>query len=57
MSTEQDLTTHGRARLSFASDADIEEFVRVLDQYERGELTAYTSAALDRLEQTAAASG
>ncbi len=39
MSTEQDLTTHGRARLSFASDADIEEFVSVLEKYERGEMT------------------
>ncbi len=36
---EQDLTTHGRARLSFASDADIEEFVAVLEKYERGEMT------------------
>ena len=39
MSSEQDLTTHGRARLSFASEADIDEFVSVLEQYERGELT------------------
>jgi sulfite reductase (NADPH) hemoprotein beta-component len=39
MSTEQELTTHGRARLSFASDADIDEFVSVLERYERGEMT------------------
>src|SRR5262245_7020738 len=39
MASEQDLTTHGRARLSFASEADIDEFVAVLEQYERGELT------------------
>src|ERR1051325_5960912 len=39
MSTEQDLTTHGRARLSFASEADIDEFVSVLEKYERGEMT------------------
>src|SRR5262245_50808979 len=39
MSTEQDATTHGRARLSFASEADIDEFVRVLEKYERGEMT------------------
>ncbi len=36
---EQDLTTHGRTRLSFASEADIEEFVTVLEKYERGEMT------------------
>ena len=39
MASEQDLTTHGRARLSFASEADIDEFVSVLEKYERGELT------------------
>src|SRR5262245_22593347 len=39
MASEQDLTTHGRARLSFASQADIDEFVAVLEKYERGELT------------------
>ena len=39
MSIQQDLSTHGRARLSFASDADIDEFVAVLGKYERGELT------------------
>src|SRR4029079_13809429 len=31
--------TFGRARLSFASEADIDEFVTTLDRYERGELT------------------
>src|SRR6266576_3673703 len=39
MASEQDLTTHGRARLSFASEADIDEFVATLEKYERGELT------------------
>ena len=35
------LTTEsfGRARLSFASDADIDEFAEVLGQFERGEIT------------------
>ena len=32
-------TTYGRARLSFAKQADIDEFVSVLEKYERGELT------------------
>ncbi len=32
-------STFGRARLSFASEADIDEFVSTLEQYERGELT------------------
>ncbi len=31
--------THGRARLSFASNADIDEFAAVLGQFERGEIT------------------
>ena len=39
MASEQDLTTHGRARLSFASEADIDEFVSVLEKYERGDIT------------------
>src|SRR6187200_406240 len=38
-STEEQLNTHGRARLSFARQADIDEFVTVLDKYERGEMT------------------
>jgi sulfite reductase (NADPH) hemoprotein beta-component len=33
------LNTHGRARLPFASVADIDEFVATLERYERGELT------------------
>jgi sulfite reductase (NADPH) hemoprotein beta-component len=39
MSAVDDQTTYGRARLSFASQADIDEFVSVLDKYERGEMT------------------
>lgn len=33
-------STFGRARLSFASEADIDEFSHVLAQFERGEITA-----------------
>ena len=33
------LNTHGRARLPFASVADIDEFVATLERYERGEMT------------------
>jgi sulfite reductase beta subunit-like hemoprotein len=32
-------TTLGRTRLSFAAEADIDEFVATLEKYERGELT------------------
>ena len=39
MSAVDDQTTYGRARLGFASQADIEEFVSVLAKYERGEMT------------------
>src|SRR2546423_1120988 len=39
MSVVDDPKTFGRARLSFASEADIDEFVETLDRYERGELT------------------
>ncbi|HZT77112.1 MAG TPA: nitrite/sulfite reductase [Vicinamibacterales bacterium] len=39
MSVADDPRTFGRARLSFASQADIDEFVETLAQYERGELT------------------
>ena len=40
MSTEEATqNTHGRTRLSFASEADIDEFVSVLEKYERGEMT------------------
>ena len=39
MAAVDDPKTLGRTRLSFASEADIDEFVSVLDQFERGELT------------------
>ena len=39
MSAVDDQKTFGRARLSFASEADIDEFVATLERYERGELT------------------
>src|SRR5438094_8277014 len=39
MSVVDDPKTFGRARLSFASVADIDEFVATLEKYERGELT------------------
>jgi sulfite reductase beta subunit-like hemoprotein len=39
MSAIDEATTHGRARLSFASEADIDEFVATLDRFERGEMT------------------
>jgi sulfite reductase (NADPH) hemoprotein beta-component len=39
MSTSDLTNTHGRTRLSFASVADIDEFVATLERYERGELT------------------
>src|SRR5689334_916730 len=39
MSVTDDPRTLGRTRLSFASQADIDEFVSVLDRFERGELT------------------
>src|SRR5216117_2717395 len=38
MSVVDDAKTYGRARLSFASDADIDEFADVLGQFERGEI-------------------
>ncbi|MCC7417048.1 MAG: nitrite/sulfite reductase [Acidobacteria bacterium] len=34
-----DVATHGRTRLSFASVADIDEFVATLDRFERGDIT------------------
>jgi sulfite reductase beta subunit-like hemoprotein len=40
MSALDDVTTHGRARLSFANDGEIDEFVATLEQFERGELSA-----------------
>src|SRR5262249_25060442 len=39
MSVVDESKTFGRARLSFASEADIDEFVATLERYERGELT------------------
>src|SRR2546423_3152661 len=39
MAAVDDPKTLGRTRLSFASEADIDEFVSVLEQFERGELT------------------
>ena len=39
MSVVDDPKTFGRTRLSFASVADIDEFVTTLDRFERGELT------------------
>src|SRR3954451_19156240 len=39
MSVVDDPKTFGRARLSFASVADIDEFVATLERFERGEMT------------------
>jgi sulfite reductase (NADPH) hemoprotein beta-component len=39
MSVVDDPKTFGRARLSFATVADIDEFVTTLERYERGEMT------------------
>jgi sulfite reductase (NADPH) hemoprotein beta-component len=39
MSIVDDPKTFGRTRLSFADEADIEEFVTTLERFERGELT------------------
>jgi sulfite reductase (NADPH) hemoprotein beta-component len=38
MSVVDDPKTYGRARLSFASEADIDEFADVLAQFERGDI-------------------
>src|SRR5688572_31187622 len=38
MHTGQDKETFGRARLSFADEADIDAFVVMLDKFERGEI-------------------
>src|SRR3954467_11279391 len=38
MAAVDDPKTYGRARLSFASVADIDEFVATLQRFERGEL-------------------
>ena len=39
MPAVEHLSTLGRTRLSFADEADIDEFVTTLERYERGELT------------------
>lgn len=39
MSVTDDPRTLGRTRLSFASEADIDEFVATLERFERGEIT------------------
>jgi sulfite reductase (NADPH) hemoprotein beta-component len=39
MSSLPDVRTLGRTRLSFADEADIDEFVATLERYERGELS------------------
>jgi sulfite reductase (NADPH) hemoprotein beta-component len=39
MSANETVNTHGRVRLSFANEADIDEFVVMLEKYERGEIT------------------
>jgi sulfite reductase (NADPH) hemoprotein beta-component len=39
MSVVDDPKTFGRTRLSFANEADIDEFVTTLERFERGELT------------------
>lgn len=39
MSGHDQLKTLGRARLSFASEADIDEFAVMLDRFERGDIT------------------
>lgn len=38
-SSQQELSTHGRTRLSFANEADIDDFVSMLEKYEKGEVT------------------
>src|SRR5712671_3668042 len=39
MSAADDPRTHGRARLGFADEADVDEFAAVLGQFERGEIS------------------
>ena len=39
MSLAHEQKTFGRARLSFANEAEIDEFVATLEKYERGEIT------------------
>jgi len=38
-SAHETVNTHGRTRLSFANEADIDEFVVMLEKYEKGEIT------------------
>jgi len=40
MAAVDDPKTLGRTRLSFANEAEIDEFAATLDKFERGELTA-----------------
>ena len=40
MSSINDVTTFGRARLSFANESEVDEFANTLDRFERGEITA-----------------
>src|SRR5213078_2857986 len=39
MAVVDDSKTFGRARLTFANEAEIDEFVRTVEKYERGEMT------------------
>ena len=39
MSLAHEQKTFGRARLSFANEAEVDEFVATLEKYERGEIT------------------
>src|SRR5213078_657248 len=39
MAVVDDSKTFGRARLTFANEAEIDEFVRTVEKYERGEIT------------------
>src|SRR5262245_32066858 len=39
MTIADDLTTFGRTRLSFADDAEIDDFVTTLERFERGDIT------------------
>src|SRR6202166_4452350 len=40
MAVVDDPKTYGRARLTFANAAEIDEFVSTVERYERGEMTA-----------------
>lgn len=39
MPAHETVNTHGRTRLSFANEADIDEFVVMLEKFERGDIT------------------